>query len=165
VVTAIAGTCKPFVEWLADHVPEKRMGVFGIRLIIAGLALNPSSIGWRCSTWYSLLVFASVRWGHAALRDARILAKGQHRYGGLRSILTRVHSNLLGCFIMSAAAVAARCAWPALKAGMASAIPRHIGEGGHVSMLLALSSVRAYGSRFDHPNGRLARHRGLSAAP
>jgi len=40
VVTAIAGTCTPFVEWIADHVPEKRMGVFGIGLIIAGFALQ-----------------------------------------------------------------------------------------------------------------------------
>ena len=28
VVTAIATPCTPFVEWSADHVPEKRMGVF-----------------------------------------------------------------------------------------------------------------------------------------
>jgi hypothetical protein len=40
VVTAIAGTCTPFVEWIADHVPEKRMGVFGVGLIIAGFALQ-----------------------------------------------------------------------------------------------------------------------------
>jgi hypothetical protein len=40
VVTAIAGTCTPFIEWIADHVPEKRMGVFGVGLIIAGFALQ-----------------------------------------------------------------------------------------------------------------------------
>jgi hypothetical protein len=40
VVTAIAGTCTPFVEWIADHVPEKRMGVFGVGLIIAGFAMQ-----------------------------------------------------------------------------------------------------------------------------
>jgi hypothetical protein len=40
VVTAIAGTCTPFVEWIADHVPEKRMGVFGVGLIITGFALQ-----------------------------------------------------------------------------------------------------------------------------
>jgi hypothetical protein len=28
-VTAIASACTPFVEWIADHVPQKRMGVFG----------------------------------------------------------------------------------------------------------------------------------------
>jgi hypothetical protein len=40
VVTAIAGSCTPFVEWIADHVPEKRMGVFGVGLIIAGFSLQ-----------------------------------------------------------------------------------------------------------------------------
>ena len=40
VVTAIAGACTPFVEWIADHVPEKRMGVFGVGLIVAGFALQ-----------------------------------------------------------------------------------------------------------------------------
>ena len=40
VVTAIAGSCTPFVEWTADHVPEKRMGVFGIALIVIGFTLQ-----------------------------------------------------------------------------------------------------------------------------
>ncbi len=40
VVTAIAGSCTPFVEWSADHVPEKRMGVFGVGLILSGFALQ-----------------------------------------------------------------------------------------------------------------------------
>jgi len=40
VVTAIAGSCTPFVEWIADHVPEKRMGVFGVGLILIGFALQ-----------------------------------------------------------------------------------------------------------------------------
>jgi len=40
VVMAIAGTCTPFVEWIADHVPEKTMGVFGVGLIITGFALQ-----------------------------------------------------------------------------------------------------------------------------
>ena len=40
VVTAIAGACTPFVEWFADHVPEKSMGVFGVGLIITGFALQ-----------------------------------------------------------------------------------------------------------------------------
>ncbi len=40
VVTVIAGTCTPFIEWSADHVPEKRMGVFGIGLILIGFALQ-----------------------------------------------------------------------------------------------------------------------------
>jgi len=40
VVTAIAGSCTPFVEWTADHLPEKRMGVFGVGLILIGFALQ-----------------------------------------------------------------------------------------------------------------------------
>ena len=40
VVTAIVGSCTPFVEWSADHVPEKRMGVFGVGLILIGFTLQ-----------------------------------------------------------------------------------------------------------------------------
>ena len=40
VVTAVVGPLTPFVEWRADHVPEKRMGVFGIGLILIGFALQ-----------------------------------------------------------------------------------------------------------------------------
>jgi hypothetical protein len=40
IVTAVAGACTPFVEWIADHVPEKTMGVFGVGLIIVGFALQ-----------------------------------------------------------------------------------------------------------------------------
>ena len=40
MVTAIAGACTPFVEWTADHVPEKRMGVFGVGLILIGFTLQ-----------------------------------------------------------------------------------------------------------------------------
>jgi hypothetical protein len=40
VVTAIASACMPFVEWSADHVPERRMGVFGVGLILIGFALQ-----------------------------------------------------------------------------------------------------------------------------
>ena len=40
VVTAIAGSCTPFIEWTADHVPEKRMGVFGVGLILIGFTLQ-----------------------------------------------------------------------------------------------------------------------------
>ena len=40
VVTVIAGSFVPFVEWQADHVPERRMGVFGVGLILAGFALQ-----------------------------------------------------------------------------------------------------------------------------
>ena len=40
VVTAIASSCIPFIEWIADTVPEKRMGVFGIVLIVTGFTLQ-----------------------------------------------------------------------------------------------------------------------------
>jgi hypothetical protein len=40
LVTAIFGAFTPFVEWMADHVPAKRMGVFGVGLILAGFALQ-----------------------------------------------------------------------------------------------------------------------------
>jgi hypothetical protein len=40
LVTAIAGAFTPFVEWTADHVPERRMGVLGVGLILTGFALQ-----------------------------------------------------------------------------------------------------------------------------
>ena len=40
MVTAISGSCTPFIEWIADHVPEKRMGVLGVGLILVGFALQ-----------------------------------------------------------------------------------------------------------------------------
>lgn len=40
VVTAVSITCTPFIEWTADHLPEKRMGVFGIGLILIGFGLQ-----------------------------------------------------------------------------------------------------------------------------
>jgi hypothetical protein len=40
LVTAVAGSCTPFIEWIADHVPERRMGVFGIGLILTGFTLQ-----------------------------------------------------------------------------------------------------------------------------
>src|SRR6266852_2742282 len=40
LVTAISNFCTPFIEWIADHVPEKRMGVFGVGLILIGFALQ-----------------------------------------------------------------------------------------------------------------------------
>jgi hypothetical protein len=40
VVTAIVGPCTPFVEWTADHMPQKRMGVWGIALILTGFTLQ-----------------------------------------------------------------------------------------------------------------------------
>jgi hypothetical protein len=40
VVSAIGSACIPFIEWSADRVPEKRMGVFGVGLILIGFALQ-----------------------------------------------------------------------------------------------------------------------------
>lgn len=40
LVTAIVGSCTPFIEWAADHVPERRMGVFGVGLILIGFTLQ-----------------------------------------------------------------------------------------------------------------------------
>jgi hypothetical protein len=39
-VTAVVVTFAPFVEWTADHVPAKRMGVFGVALILIGFTLQ-----------------------------------------------------------------------------------------------------------------------------
>jgi len=40
VVTAISGICTPLIEWAADHVPERRLGAFGIALILIGFTLQ-----------------------------------------------------------------------------------------------------------------------------
>ena len=39
-VTVVSGACTSAIEWGADHVPEKRMGVFGVGLILVGFALQ-----------------------------------------------------------------------------------------------------------------------------
>ena len=54
VVTVVIGSCTPFVEWAADHVPERRMGVFGVCLILIGFTLQ------SVQYWLALLD-ASVR--------------------------------------------------------------------------------------------------------
>jgi hypothetical protein len=40
IVTVIAGACTPFVEWAADRLPAKLMGVIGVGLILIGFALQ-----------------------------------------------------------------------------------------------------------------------------
>lgn len=40
LVTAISGAFTPFIEWKADHVPERSMGVFGVGLILIGFTLQ-----------------------------------------------------------------------------------------------------------------------------
>jgi hypothetical protein len=49
LVTALATACTSFVEWTADNVPEKRMGVFGVGLILIGFALQSAQY------WVALL--------------------------------------------------------------------------------------------------------------
>ncbi len=39
-VTAVGNACTPLIEWTADHMPQKRMGVFGVGLILIGFALQ-----------------------------------------------------------------------------------------------------------------------------
>jgi len=40
LVTAISSAFTPFVEWTADHMPERRMGVLGVGLFLTGFALQ-----------------------------------------------------------------------------------------------------------------------------
>lgn len=40
IVTFISSALGPMIEWGADHVPEKRMGVFGVILIVLGFSLQ-----------------------------------------------------------------------------------------------------------------------------
>jgi hypothetical protein len=40
LVTAIMSTVNPFIEYYADHLPERRLGVLGIALILCGFALQ-----------------------------------------------------------------------------------------------------------------------------
>ncbi|HEY7402538.1 MAG TPA: hypothetical protein VIB39_03380 [Candidatus Angelobacter sp.] len=40
IVTGIGITVTPFIEYFADHLPERRLGAFGIALILCGFALQ-----------------------------------------------------------------------------------------------------------------------------
>jgi hypothetical protein len=40
VVTGVASACMPVIEWSADRLPEKRMGVLGVGLILVGFTLQ-----------------------------------------------------------------------------------------------------------------------------
>jgi len=40
IVTAVATAFTPYIEWTADHIPAKRMGVFGVGLILIGFAMQ-----------------------------------------------------------------------------------------------------------------------------
>jgi len=39
-ITAVASACSPFVEWHAEHLPQKRMGTVGVGLILIGFGLQ-----------------------------------------------------------------------------------------------------------------------------
>ena len=40
LVTAVMSAINPFIEYYADNLPERRLGVFGIALILCGFALQ-----------------------------------------------------------------------------------------------------------------------------
>src|SRR5579871_4977632 len=49
LVKVVVGPLTPFIEWAAVHVPEKRMGVFGVGLILLGFTLQSAQY------WVALL--------------------------------------------------------------------------------------------------------------
>ena len=40
LVTAVGATVNPYIEYYADNLPERRLGVFGIGLVVCGFALQ-----------------------------------------------------------------------------------------------------------------------------
>jgi hypothetical protein len=40
IVTALGATINPYIEYYADNLPERRLGVFGIWLVLCGFALQ-----------------------------------------------------------------------------------------------------------------------------
>ena len=40
IVTAVGATINPYIEYYADNLPERRLGVFGIALILCGFTLQ-----------------------------------------------------------------------------------------------------------------------------
>jgi hypothetical protein len=40
IVTTVGITVSPFIEYFADHLPERRLGAFGIGLIFVGFSLQ-----------------------------------------------------------------------------------------------------------------------------
>ena len=49
VVTVVTTAFVPYIEWMADRIPERRMGVFGIALMLIGFALQSTQY------WLALL--------------------------------------------------------------------------------------------------------------
>jgi hypothetical protein len=48
-VTLAGGSCTPLIEWMADRMPERRMGVVGVGLILVGFSLQ------SVQYWFALL--------------------------------------------------------------------------------------------------------------
>jgi len=40
IVTAVGATINPYIEYYADNLPERRLGIFGIALILCGFSLQ-----------------------------------------------------------------------------------------------------------------------------
>ena len=40
LVTAVGTTVNPYIEYYADNLPERRLGVFGIWLVLCGFLLQ-----------------------------------------------------------------------------------------------------------------------------
>jgi CDP-diglyceride synthetase len=40
IVTGLGATVNPYIEYYADNLPERRLGVFGIGLILCGFAMQ-----------------------------------------------------------------------------------------------------------------------------
>jgi ABC-type proline/glycine betaine transport system permease subunit len=40
IVTAAANAVMPFIEWLSETIPERRLGVLGVVLILIGFTLQ-----------------------------------------------------------------------------------------------------------------------------
>jgi hypothetical protein len=49
IVTGVGATVNPYIEYYADNLPERRLGVFGIVLILCGFALQ------SLQYWFALL--------------------------------------------------------------------------------------------------------------
>ena len=60
ILTAISGPCTPLIEWAADHVPAKTMGVVGVGLILIGFALQSVQY-WLTLLNINLVAHAFVR--------------------------------------------------------------------------------------------------------
>jgi hypothetical protein len=47
LVTAVLGAVSPYIEYYADNLPARRLGVFGIGLMLCGFALQSLQYWWR----------------------------------------------------------------------------------------------------------------------